>query len=78
MNEPSRALASLCCCYPLPPLHADGAAPAAAAAAAGASGPKPAVDEEVLRLRLAQRQKQVDFGKNTIGYQRYSQAKPKG
>lgn len=27
--------------------------------------------------RLAQRQKQVDFGKNTIGYQRYLEQVPK-
>lgn len=27
--------------------------------------------------RLAQRQKQVDFGKNTLGYQRYLQLVPK-
>ena len=27
--------------------------------------------------RLAQRQKQIDFGKNTLGYQRYREAIPK-
>ncbi len=29
------------------------------------------------RLQLAQRQKQVEFGKNTIGYQRYLALVPK-
>jgi hypothetical protein len=36
-----------------------------------------ALDTETDPHRLAQRQKQIDFGKNTIGYQRYRQMVPK-
>ncbi len=33
--------------------------------------------EELTSHRLQQRQKQIDFGKNTIGYQKFIQTKPK-
>ena len=47
--------------------------PAAAAAAKGGDAPARETDPH----RLQQRQKQVDMGKNTLGYQRYLDAVPK-
>lgn len=43
------------------------------------NGPSPTQqsDRETDMHRLGQRQKQVDFGKNTLGYQRYLEAVPK-
>lgn len=42
----------------------------------GADG-QTAAQRESDRHRLAQRQKQIDFGKNTLGYEYYIQAVPK-
>jgi len=39
--------------------------------------PKALVKKETDEKRLAARQKQVDFGKNTVGYQRYNELVPK-
>ena len=33
--------------------------------------------EELTEHRIAQRQKQIDFGKNTVGYERYIQLVPR-
>lgn len=35
------------------------------------------MDKEVDEKKLSTRQKQIDFGKNTIGYQRYLEEIPK-
>jgi len=42
----------------------------------GSSGGK-AAEEETDPHRIAQRQKQIDYGKNTLGYQRYTEEIPK-
>jgi hypothetical protein len=47
---------------------------------AASRGPRKPQDAPMLESdphRLAQRQKQIDLGKNTLGYQRYCNAKPR-
>ena len=36
-----------------------------------------ATEEEKDPHRIAQRQKQIDYGKNTLGYQRYTEEVPR-
>lgn len=45
--------------------------------AAPSSRPQGEVQRETDQHRLAQRQKQIDLGKNTLGYQRYREAVPR-
>jgi hypothetical protein len=46
-------------------------------AAARGVGQQQAAERESDAHRLAQRQKQIDMGKNTLGYQRYKAAVPR-
>lgn len=39
--------------------------------------PKPAAEHETDAHRLQQRQKQIDFGKNTLGYVKYIETVPR-
>lgn len=59
------------------PRHMQGRAPDFKAEGGGdGNGLKFASDRETDARRLAQRQRQIDFGKNTTGYDRYLQAVP--
>lgn len=60
------------------PVHKGGVREGGKPAWRGPSHGQPKVEcEELDKHKLAQRQKQVDFGKNTIGYQRYLELIPK-
>ena len=43
----------------------------------GASSPHQQREKETDPHKLAQRQKQIDYGKNTLGYQNYARAWPR-
>ena len=59
--------------HPSPPPKPSPTAPSVRSSAAAAA----AQQQETDPRRLEQRQKQIDFGKNTRGYQRYSAAVPR-
>ena len=80
MRRPGLAAPSVNACVRVPlqgkgeTLRRARSAPAASAARTRAATPE---ETEVDEVRLANRQKQIDFGKNTLGYKNYGLLVPK-